>query len=538
MKIKTYIFAAALIIETLLCGCKSTNIKKNIEQPIDYSDEEIVSIEIKKINDFMSKEPVRALWRSILLGREEVIENTINNVVNQFEQALSNNDYFLAKKYYKSLISAGWKSEKYSDAQIESLYSKDVPGLAKTNAKAPKNISECMEGTVTVWLDRGLKLKNGSGYADIVIGSGFFIDPRGYIVTNHHVIESMVDPKYEGYSRLYIKLLEDQDTKIPAKVIGYDSLLDLALIKTEIEPKYVFNLGSSSDLHIGDKISVIGTPVGLEGTLTSGIISSTDRKLLSIGNVFQLDAAVNSGNSGGPLIDENMKVQAIVFAGILQFQGLNFAIPVEYLKQELNSLYCNEEVIHPWIGAFGHTKRIGQKKIGLEIQYLLPGGSAKLSGFEVGDVITEIDGKKISTIEDFQFLLMAYEYETLLKCKYQNADGENKEGYIYLEARPKDPSFVVYQSDFPNEAFVPFFGMRLVNSSTLSRNSYTIQEVIKGSTVDELNFSINDPIVVKDMKIDKENEYLFVQIAAKRKKKGFFDIILVLNTPFDNPYYF
>ena len=97
-------------------------------------------------------------------------------------------------------------------------------------------------------------------------------------------------------------------------------------------------MGSSSDLEIGDKISAIGTPVGLEGTLTSGIISSFDRKLLALGNVFQIDAAVNSGNSGGPLIDKNLKVQAIVFAGMLQLQGLNFAIPVEYLKQELGIL--------------------------------------------------------------------------------------------------------------------------------------------------------------------------------------------------------
>ena len=195
-----------------------------------------------------------------------------------------------------------------------------------------------MHAAVTIWVDRGVTVKNGAGYADIIIGSGFFIDERGYIVTNHHVIDSMVNPKYEGYVRLYIKLLDDNLTKIPAKVVGYDSLLDLALLKVEITPEYVLDLGSSDDLEIGDKISAIGTPVGLEGTLTSGIISSFDRKLLSLGNVFQIDAAVNSGNSGGPLIDKNLKVQAIVFAGMLQLQGLNFAIPVEYLKQELSAM--------------------------------------------------------------------------------------------------------------------------------------------------------------------------------------------------------
>lgn len=533
---KKIFFISICFVSVIFSGCKSSKI--TVEQPLDYTNADIVQNEIQKINSLMATEPVKALWRSFLLNDEETKKRNINNIENQFEKAIEEKDYFLAKKYYKSLTTIGWKSAKYTATVIDDLYSKDIPGLSKNNSKAPKNISECMDGTVTVWVDRGLKLKNGSGYADIVIGSGFFIDDRGYIVTNHHVIESMVDPKYEGFSRLYIKLLEDQETKIPAKVVGYDPILDLALLKTEIEPKYVFNLGSSSELHIGDKISVIGTPIGLEGTLTSGIISTTDRKLLSIGNVFQLDAAVNSGNSGGPLIDENMKVQAIVFAGILQYQGLNFAIPVEYLKQELNSLYCNEKVVHPWIAAYGHTKRRGKNKIGLEIQYVLPGGSAKMSGLNVGDVITEIDGKKITSIEDFQYIMMAYEYETILNCKIIDNQGNEKNKMIYLDVRPEDPNYVVYQTDFPNDAFVPFFGMRLVNSSTLSKNYYTIQEIIRGSTADELNFSVNDPIAVKDIKVDKVNKVLYAQVTAKRKKKGYFDITLGLGTSFDSPYYF
>ena len=103
-------------------------------------------------------------------------------------------------------------------------------------------------------------------------------------------------------------------------------------------------------MSVGDKISAIGTPIGLEGTLTSGIISSIGRKMTTLGNVFQIDAAVNSGNSGGPLIDEKYKVQAIVFAGMLQFQGLNFAIPVEYLKLLLPRLYYGGEILHPFVG--------------------------------------------------------------------------------------------------------------------------------------------------------------------------------------------
>lgn len=519
-------------------ACSSTKPVINDIPVLDYTDEDVVNNEIERINSLLETEPVGALWRSVLLGREDVQKRCIEILEQKIDFSIEEKNYFDAKKYYKSLKTIGWESSKYSDEKIESICSSDIPGLSKVNKKPPKTVSDCMEATVTIWVDRGLKVQNGAGYMDIVIGSGFFIDDRGYIVTNYHVIESMVDPKYEGYSRLYIKLLEDQDTKIPAKVVGYDPLLDLALLKTEIEPKFVLDLGSSSDLHIGDRVSAIGTPIGLEGTLTSGIISSTDRRLLSIGKVFQVDAAVNSGNSGGPLIDEKLKVQAVVFAGMLQYQGLNFAIPVEYLKQELNSLYCNEEVIHPWIAAYGHTKRQGKKKTGLEIQYVLPGGSAAVSGFKCGDVIVEVDGKKVTSLEDFQYLLMAYEYDTLLTCKYIDESATLREKYLYLQVRPKDPNVVAYKTDFLKDAFVPMFGMRLVNSSTMSKNSYTIREVIKGTTADELNFSENDSISVREVKLNKENEYIVAQILAKRRKKGFLDVTLTIATPYDNQYFF
>lgn len=526
-----------LFLLFFLISCGSLKQPKEIQQPINYSDYEIVEIEVKRINSMIESEPVRALWRSVLLGKQDIIDRTRTNVELLFKSAIEEKDYYEAKKYYTSLAAIGWSDSDYNRKIIDELSAKDIPGLGK-NDLAPKSISECMNATVTIWVDRGVKVQNGAGYADVVLGSGFFIDERGYIVTNHHVIDSMVDPKYEGYSRLYIKLLDDPDTKIPAKVVGYDSILDLALLKTEITPKYVLNLGSSKELQVGDKISAIGTPVGLEGTLTSGIISSTERKLFTLGNVFQIDAAVNSGNSGGPLIDNNMKVQAIVFAGMPRYQGLNFAIPVEYLRQELNLMYSCGEVIHPWIGCFGHTKRQGKKKTGLEIQYVLPGGSAAMAGLVPGDIIVSIDGNPINSIDDFQFLMMAYEPETMLECTYVNSDGKEQNKYIYLDRRPKNPGQVVCESDFVSNSFVPLFGMKLKASSTLNRNSYTIESVVKGSTADEMNFSEFDAVTVKDVKIDNDNEYIFAQIYARRRKKGFLDITMVLATQLDSPYYF
>lgn len=524
----------------LFFSCNTLKQPKEIPEPINYSDSDIVENEIQRIKGFMDKEPVRALWRATLLQREDVINLCVENLDKKIQIAYDEKNHSLVSKYYKSLNTIGRSSKKYSDKEIASLLKDDVPGLTGVNKKAPKTIEDCIKATCTIWVDRGVKVENGAGYADIIIGSGFFIDERGYLVTNHHVIDSMVNPKYEGYSRLYIKLPEDMDTKIPAKVIGYDNILDLALLKVEIEPPFVFNLGSSAGLRVGDKVSAIGTPIGLEGTLTSGIISSVDRKLLTLGNVFQIDAAVNSGNSGGPLIDENMNVQAIVFAGMLQFQGLNFAIPVEYLKQELGLMYTQGKVIHPWLAAYGRTKKHGTKKVGLEVQYVMPGGSAIMSGLEAGDVIIEIDGKPINSLEDFQYLMMAYEPETMLSCKFLDKSSldEEKLCYIYLDNRPKAPVKEVYNSDYITGSFIPIFGMKLAASSTINKNSFTISEVLPGSVADELSFSKNDNITIRDVIFDDDSETLFVQIYTQRQKKGFLDVTMGINSQYDSPFYF
>lgn len=531
----------SLFLPLLLISCTSIKDPKDIPQSIDYTDEDIVATEIERINIFKEIEPVKAFWRAILLGRQDIISDCQELIYGKLQEALEENDFFLVNKYYLSLKTYGFEFDQEFLDKINSLVYSNIPGLTSENSKAPDSIEECLKATVTIWLDRGLKVENGAGFADIVIGSGFFIDPRGYLITNYHVIESMVDSSYEGFARLFIKLIGDDDLKIPAKVIGYDSVLDLALLKVEIIPDYVLSLGSSSDLKLGDKISAIGAPLGLEGTLTSGVISTVDRKLLTFGNVFQIDAAINSGNSGGPLIDKDMKVQAIVFAGMLQYQGLNFAIPVEYLKQELPILYNNGqggELIHPWLGCYGHTKRNGNERVGLEIQYVMPGSSASLSGLKVNDVITEIDGKCISTIEDIQFLFMAYQYETMLKCKYIDENSQEKECFIYLEKRPKYPFQKIYQSDFVYNTFLPAFGMKLFPVSTTNRNTYKIERVIRGSLADQTTFSENDLVQIKDIHYDDENGGFYAIINTQRQKKGNLDLMMTLSSSYDSPYYF
>ena len=521
-----------------LFSCKSVSKVKEIQKPLDYTDKDVIENEIKTIRELQQNESTKALFRACLLNNSDIINECAVIVKNQAEKAIEENDYPLALRLYKSLVSAVQDETALKlYEQYSSEYSKNIPGLIVDEEKLPKTISDCINATVTVWVDQGYKVEYGNGYADIVIGSGFFIDRRGYIVTNYHVISEVVNTKRKTTCKLYVKLPSDMEKKIPAKVVGYDSVMDLALLKVDYEPDFVFALGSSSELEVGDKISAIGTPIGLEGTLTSGIISSTSRTLITMGKVFQIDAAVNSGNSGGPIIDSNRRVQAIVFAGMLQYQGLNFAIPVEYLKLELPLLYRGEELKHNWLGAYGHTKRVRNNSQGLEIQYVMPGGSASYTGLQIDDIITNADDLQITTLEDFHNMCMKYEAGTIITCTWLH-DGQEKQGLLYLDKRPSAPLKEIYASDFVDDAFIPILGIKMVRSSTLNKKSYKIEYVLEGSIADQNGFSENDNLELIDVSFDDKNELCYVVLSIERRKKGLLNFQLGLGASYDNPNYF
>ena len=522
----------------IFTGCKSIAQPDSVAVTLDYTKDDVVNSEIENIKRIKKDNPVQALWRSTFLNRKDVTDECILAVQEELKTAVTNKDYFEAYRLMRSLKAVNAPVSKEYEKAVDSSFMKEVPGLTPDEKRKPVSITNCINATVTIWVDKGWKVKNGAGIADIDIGSGFFIDKRGYLVTNYHVIKDFVNPDYKGAKKLYVVQPENTEEKIPAVVVGYDSALDLALLKVEIVPDYVFELGASSDLEIGDKISVIGTPLGLEGTLTSGIISSINRKLTTMGSVFQIDAAVNSGNSGGPMIDKNNKVQAIVFAGMLQFQGLNFAIPVEYLKQELPLLYNGGEIKHPWIGAFGHDFKTKGKSTALEIQYVMPGGSAHFAGLKDSDLILEIDGIPVKSLEDFQYLILTYTPGTIVECKYETADKQTKKTLLYLDKRPVTPVKAFFQSDLMNDSFIPLFGIQMLPINNKSSPSFTITKIIKGSIADEMGFSSGDPVTVQDVTFDDEQKYVIVRLYVKRRSKGFLDIGLTIGASYDSPYYF
>ncbi len=545
-----FLLKAFCLLSIIFVSCSSAD-QKEVYIPVDYSEETAVSYEINKIRTISNTDLYKGLWLSFLL-KEKLPENEkakslydelCENCVQYFNESKIEKKYFDCLYTFKNLSATGYPAEKklsLSESELKKLCFASLPGSSEASVKNA-SMKEMIKGTVTVFVDKGIKVQHGMGYADAVLGSGFFISKNGYIITNHHVIEDMVNKRYEGYSRLYIKLAEDPETRIPAKVIGYDSTIDLALLKTEVDAPYVFALGSSSDLSVGDKVFAMGSPLGLENTITSGIISSTDRQLFSAGTVFQIDAAVNSGNSGGPLVDSAGRVQAVVFAGVPNYQGLNFAIPVEYLKNELPHLFEGGEREHPWIEAFGRTKKnpgSGTKAEGVIVNYVIPGGNAYLSGIEENDTIICVEGVHVNTLTALHKELMKYRCRTIISVTVKKQSGQEKTVKVYLSKRSENPGYEVYRRDSIENALYPILGMKLVTASSVYKNQYTIEKVLKASGADETGFSENDPIEIKKIEFNADRSVIIIQVYAKKRKKGFMDINLGLSAPLDSPYYF
>ena len=605
------------------------------EKP-DYTDEQIRLSETVNIRRLMPSNPVKALWLSqLLLEKSALAENNgsgeslesdettsaintlfddcVSSVTQEIEKAVSEERWYEAENLCSTLLCVCGSDSVPEEKRVairEGLAGKTLPSAKNANGVADATLpqsadsaglpsstpeftpktSDFIKGTVTIWVDKGVTVQNRVGYSEVSLGSGFFIDEDGYIITNYHVIQSEVDPKYEGYSRLYIKLAGKSDERIPAKVIGWDASCDLALVKADVKPGFVFSLGSASDLEVGDRIIAVGAPLGLEHTVTSGIISAVDRDVGMPGKVIQIDAAVNSGNSGGPVVDENGKVQGIVFAGLQQYQGLNFVIPVEMLKAELSALFCGGEILHPWIGISGRTKRMypsDENGVGVEVLYVLPAGIADYADINPGDVICSFDGIPVKDMDDLHIAMIPagidriVEIELLLGGAESEAAGEenptktaanatdSKNGdetttdestqkrdemltdvpnatdsqarrtvKVYLEKRPEYPGYTICTNDLLYKAFYPVVGMELVPVSSARVGKYAIKSVIKGSVADESGFSDGDPVEIISAEPAPDKSYLYVEVYAKKRRKGYLDVTLGFAVPLDSTSFF
>ena len=248
-----------------------------------------------------------------------------------------------------------------------------------------------------------ISVRNGSeGGA----GTGFVIRSDGYLLTNNHVVEGVAN----GGS---LRVSFNDGKTVNGKIVGTDSAYDLAVIKVELKNLTALQFGDSDKVQVGDSVIAIGSPLGLAGTVTSGIISAKDRAVTagsrtsegSFINALQTDAAINPGNSGGPLVDKSGAViginSAIATLDASSSQtgsiGLGFAIPINQARRTAEQLIKTGKSSHPIIGVSLDTRYMNG---GARIAEVMAGSPAAKAGIVVGDTIIGIDGKSVESADE------------------------------------------------------------------------------------------------------------------------------------------
>jgi S1-C subfamily serine protease len=268
-------------------------------------------------------------------------------------------------------------------------------------------------------------------------GSGFVIDDEGHIVTNDHVVQDATQ---------YRVRFGDNGKPIVAKLLGTDPSADLALLKVDpddvgedLEP---LQLGASKDLDPGDPAIAIGSPFGLEGTVTSGIVSALGRTItapngFSISGAVQTDAAINPGNSGGPLLDAQGRVigvnsQIQTNGSSDQNSGVGFAVPVDAIKRALPALEKGKQVEHAYLGVQMSTATAGGATIG----DVVDGGPADKAGLRQGDRIVRIGDTDVREPDDVSGAVNARKPSDKVEIVVVR-DGDRRTLNVTLGAQPR-----------------------------------------------------------------------------------------------------
>lgn len=257
-------------------------------------------------------------------------------------------------------------------------------------------------------------------------GSGVILSADGYIVTNNHVVENA--------SEILVKLNDNREFK--GRIIGTDANSDLALIKVEAKDLQPITIGNSDDLKLGEWVLAIGNPYSLTSTVTAGIVSAKARTTgsLNVESAIQTDAAINPGNSGGALVNargELVGINNMIYSQTGSYAGVGFAIPVTIVKKVVSDLKEYGVVQRALIGISGsdvasyieQQEEKGEKvnlgtTTGIYVGQVVEDGAAKAAGLKEGDVITEIDNKKVTRFGELQELLSTHKPGDKIAVKY------------------------------------------------------------------------------------------------------------------------
>ncbi|MBR3882580.1 MAG: trypsin-like peptidase domain-containing protein [Clostridia bacterium] len=279
-------------------------------------------------------------------------------------------------------------------------------------------------------------------------GSGIIISEDGYIVTNNHVVASESSSYYaiQEATGISIKLYNDDKT-YEAKIIGTDEYTDLAVLKIEKTGLTPATIGDSSKVKVGEFVMAVGNPLGMDYSVTTGVVSAIEREVQSDGNVYsaiQTDAAINSGNSGGALVNsagEVIGINTLKLAGT-GIEGVGFAIPISSTTSIISQLIENKTVVRPYIGITGSAideydaQRYNLPQ-GVYVESVGEDSPASKAGLQKADIITKIEGKEVTTVD--QLNRIKYNYNVGDKVKLTVIRGtEELEVEVTLVATPQE----------------------------------------------------------------------------------------------------
>ena len=265
----------------------------------------------------------------------------------------------------------------------------------------------------------------GTGTGDAT-GSGIIITEDGYILTNNHVVASSSNSYYaiQEATGIVVKLYGD-DTEYTATVVGTDPYTDLAVIKIDKTGLTPATLGNSDNVKTGEFVMAVGNPLGMDYSVTAGIVSAVNREVEADGTTYtaiQTDAAINSGNSGGALVNANGEVigiNTLKLAGS-GIEGVGFAIPISQTTKIVDQLMKNSSVIRPFIGITGSSvdstvsEKYGIPK-GVYVEDVSEDSPAEKAGIKKGDIITKIEGKDVSSIAELNRIKYNYDIGDTVK---------------------------------------------------------------------------------------------------------------------------
>jgi len=357
------------------------------------------------------------------------------------------------------------------------------------------------------------------------LGSGFIIDTDGSILTNNHVVENA--------SKILVKLAGDEQD-YEAKVVGRDPKTDIAVIKIDPKGKLsAANLGDSDHLEVGEWVMAIGNPFGLDGTVTSGIVSAKGRHNITQGpydNFIQTDASINPGNSGGPLINlhgEVIGINTAIFSRSGGNIGIGFAIPINLVKELLPQLRGKGKVTRGYLGVLIQkvTPEIAEslgmdKGYGALVANVSKDGPAERAGVKVGDVIIEFDGNPVKDSGDLPIIVARTPVEKKVRMKVLRdkkevllnvAVGELKDEEVVASVPEKGEMGLTVQRVTP----------QMAESLGLERaEGVVVTAVEPGSAADDGGIRRGDVILEVDRRSVRNLEDYKRAVAGVRKGRG------------------